>query len=60
MARRVSGQRRQAGRGAAKRGARSGAGSANEIRAWARENGFEVSDRGRVRDEVRTAYEAAH
>lgn len=60
VARRVSGQRRQAGRPAAKRGTRSGAGSANEIRAWARENGFEVSDRGRVRDEVRAAYEAAH
>ena len=60
VARRVSGQRRQAGRPAAKRGTRSGASSANEIRAWARENGFEVSDRGRVRDEVRAAYEAAH
>lgn len=58
-ARRVSGVRRAA-RGAAPKRARSGAGSANDIRVWARANGYEVSDRGRVRDEVRAAYEAAH
>ena len=32
----------------------------SELRAWARENGFQVSDRGRVSSEVRAAYEAAH
>jgi hypothetical protein len=32
----------------------------SELRAWARDNGFQVSDRGRVSGEVRTAYEAAH
>jgi len=32
----------------------------SEMRAWARENGFQVSDRGRVSDEVRAAYAAAH
>ena len=31
-----------------------------EIRAWARDNGFEVPDRGRVAAEVREAYAAAH
>jgi hypothetical protein len=31
-----------------------------ELRAWARENGYQVSDRGRVSGEVRAAYEAAH
>ena len=31
-----------------------------EIRAWARENGFDVPDRGRVAAEVREAYAAAH
>jgi hypothetical protein len=31
-----------------------------EIRSWARENGFEVPDRGRVSAEVREAYAAAH
>lgn len=40
--------------------ASGGATSANEIRAWAREQGMEVSDRGRVREDVKAAYEAAH
>lgn len=31
--------------------------SAEEIRAWARKNGFEVNDRGRVPKEIREAYE---
>jgi hypothetical protein len=31
-----------------------------EIRAWARDNGFKVPDRGRVSAEVREAYAAAH
>ncbi|MFN8074975.1 MAG: Lsr2 family protein [Kineosporiaceae bacterium] len=30
------------------------------VRSWARENGFQVSDRGRVSSEVLSAYEAAH
>jgi hypothetical protein len=34
--------------------------SAREIRDWARENGYEVPDRGRVSAEVRSAYDAAH
>ena len=32
----------------------------SDVRSWARENGFQVSDRGRVSSEVRAAYEAAH
>lgn len=58
--RKTSGGRRVAAGG--RRSARtSGAStSANEIRAWAREQGMEVSDRGRVRDDVKAAYEAAH
>ena len=31
-----------------------------DIRAWARDNGFEVPDRGRVSSQVRDAYIAAH
>ena len=53
----VAGERaatRRAGRPA------SGKSSANEIRIWAREQGMEVSERGRVKDEIRQAYEAAH
>src|SRR5262245_41116824 len=39
----------------------SGAGSsAKEIRAWARSNGHEVPERGRIPAAVREAYEAAH
>jgi hypothetical protein len=32
----------------------------SDVRSWARDNGFQVSDRGRVSSEVRAAYEAAH
>ncbi|GAB2471759.1 histone-like nucleoid-structuring protein Lsr2 [Xylanimonas ulmi] len=31
-----------------------------KIREWARDNGFKVSDRGRIAAEVVTAFEAAH
>lgn len=31
-----------------------------EIRAWARENGLDVSERGRISGEVQQAYDAAH
>lgn len=34
--------------------------STREVRDWARSNGYEVSDRGRVPAEVKSAYEAAH
>jgi hypothetical protein len=40
--------------------ASSGGTSAKEIRDWARANGHEVPDRGRVSADVRQAYEAAH
>lgn len=53
---RRSGGRRRAGRPAASRSS----GDAAKIRAWARENGYQVSDRGRVPAEVREAYQKAH
>jgi hypothetical protein len=31
-----------------------------DVRAWARENGYQVSDRGRVSAEVMSAYDEAH
>jgi hypothetical protein len=48
-----------------KRSGGSGSGSASgseagKIREWARENGFQVSERGRVSAEVREAYAKAH
>ncbi len=48
---------------APRRGRRSVAASgpsAKEIRDWARANGHDVPDRGRVSAEVREAYERAH
>lgn len=56
---RSGGRRRTSGAGGASR-RRGGGGGAAEIRAWARDNGYEVSERGRVSEEVRSAYEAAH
>jgi hypothetical protein len=47
------------GRRSASKAAASGA-APSEIRAWARENGFEVPERGRVAAGVREAYAAAH
>jgi hypothetical protein len=55
--RKVTPARRGRGRG---RAARPGGPSAAEIREWARGNGWEVSDRGRVPAEVRDAFDAAH
>ena len=31
-----------------------------DVRSWARENGYQVSDRGRVSAEVMSAYDGAH
>jgi len=53
-----SGGRRGGGRRSA--GAAASGPSAREIRDWARENGYDVPDRGRVAAEVREAYDAAH
>jgi hypothetical protein len=30
------------------------------VRAWARENGYEVSDRGRISADIQAAYDKAH
>jgi len=34
--------------------------SADDVRAWAKANGHHVSDRGRIAQNVRDAYDAAH
>ena len=59
-ARKVTGSRggRRTG-GGASRSTGSGP-SPKEVREWARENGHEVPDRGRIPQEVRDAYDAAH
>jgi hypothetical protein len=60
------GQARRAGRPSATRARRSTAAARpgnNDnaaIRAWAKENGRPVSERGRISGEIRDAYEQAH
>jgi hypothetical protein len=46
--------------GGRSRGSSAGRHDLSDVRAWARENGYQVSDRGRVSSEVITAYEKAH
>lgn len=62
VARRTGGRRKRvAGSAAAPRAAESSGGAnTSDIRAWAQENGYEVSSRGRVSAEVRDAYDKAH
>jgi hypothetical protein len=59
-ARRPGGRRRCNRRASSGAGADSAGASAADIRAWARENGWDVPERGRVSAEVREAYSAAH
>ncbi|NYG53809.1 histone-like nucleoid-structuring protein Lsr2 [Nocardioides perillae] len=54
------GRRSSAGSSSSSSSGGNGGPSAKEIRDWARENGWEVPDRGRVAAEVREAYDAAH
>src|SRR5262245_31621678 len=39
---------------------RTSSNDAQAIREWAKEHGYEVSERGRISAEVKTAYESAH
>jgi hypothetical protein len=55
--RRVSGKRGTS-RGGPRRGPRTSSDSA-DIRAWAKEQGYDVSERGRISAEIRAAYQDA-
>jgi hypothetical protein len=55
--RRVSGRSARAARPAARAG---GAEDSAAIREWAKQNGHQVSERGRISATVRDAYNAAH
>lgn len=57
--RKAGGTRRNGRRSSASNTPAASGPSAKEIRDWARENGWDVPDRGRVSAEVREAYEAA-
>ena len=58
-ARRVRNSSRTAAKGRGRRRANEGP-STNDVRVWAREQGHEVSDRGRIPTAIMAAYEAAH
>jgi hypothetical protein len=51
----AGGAARPARRGSARRATDTG-----DVRAWARENGFSISERGRIPSNVLDAYQAAH
>ncbi|MFV0633706.1 histone-like nucleoid-structuring protein Lsr2 [Demequina sp.] len=53
-ARRVSSSKRAAGAGRPRRA------DSVKIRAWAKANGYDISERGRISTEIRDAYAAAH
>ena len=55
--RRTGGSRGGARRG---RGRSSRSSQAGDVRTWARANGYEVSERGRISAEIQAAYSAAH
>ena len=48
------------GRGGRRSAAKASGAAPSEIRAWARDNGMDVPERGRVSAAVREAYAAAH
>lgn len=58
--RKVTGRRQRAGAGRGRASAPARSGDAAVVRAWANENGYTVSERGRIPAEVRAAYEARH
>jgi hypothetical protein len=59
-ARKVGGAARRAGRAAGRAGRGSGSTlNTTEIRNWARENGYDIKDRGRVPADLVAKYQAA-
>jgi hypothetical protein len=58
--RKVTGRRGGSSSKPKARSSSNGGPAASEIREWARANGWDVPERGRVSAEVRKAYDAAH
>src|SRR3954470_23066887 len=57
----AAGRRTGASRAGARRRGRAARGSqAGDVRSWARANGYQVSERGRISAEIQAAYSAAH
>lgn len=59
-ARRASAAGQSAASAPKKRSARRSPEQANAVRTWARDNGYEISDRGRLPKQVEDAYNQAH
>ncbi len=57
---RRTGGRASSGRGKARGAASGGSQDTAKIRAWAKENGYSVNDRGRVPADIREAFEKAN
>ncbi|MBT2529003.1 Lsr2 family protein [Streptomyces flavidovirens] len=57
---RRTGGRAASGRGKARAAAAGGSQNTAEIRKWAKANGYNVNDRGRVPADIREAYEKAN
>ncbi|ARZ68661.1 MULTISPECIES: histone-like nucleoid-structuring protein Lsr2 [Streptomyces] len=57
---RRTGGRAAAGRSKVRAGATGGSPDTAKIRAWAKKNGYNVNDRGRVPADIREAYEKAN
>jgi hypothetical protein len=60
MAEFVGHARKAAGRPAPRRARSAGGGKSAEIRAWAREQGLPVNERGRIPADLAAKFEAAH
>lgn len=56
----AAGRKEGGSRRGGRKAASSGGPNPREVRDWARSNGYEVSDRGRVPADVIAAFEAAH
>lgn len=52
--------RKSSGRSSSKRSRRADGGKSAEIRAWARERGLPVNERGRIPADLTAKFEAAH
>ncbi|HEX5511139.1 MAG TPA: Lsr2 family protein [Actinomycetales bacterium] len=59
-ARRVGGRSSRRSAGGRARASANGGPSNSEIRDWARKNGYDISDRGRISAEIREAFANAH
>jgi hypothetical protein len=55
-----TGGRRSSGRATSPKSSSGRKTDLGSVRAWARENGYQVSDRGRISAEVQAAYDKAH